>query len=423
MISPGLEMLKWAKDLFPFCRSITGEGLRDSLKYIKKIHPDLKINSFKTGKKVFDWIVPEEWIIKDAYIEHESGKRFAEFKKNNLSVVNYSTPIKKIMSLDEIKPFIHVQQDRPNAIPYITSYYKKRWGFCMSKNEKNKLPKGKYKVHIDSSFKKGEMNFGEIYIKGSSKKEIFFSTYLCHPSMANNELSGPVLSTALAKYIKNNFKKKKYSYRFLFLTETIGSIAYISKNLKKLKKNVKAGFVLSCVGDERAYSHIESRYGNTLADQALEAAFIGKKIAKKYSYLARGSDERQFCYPGVDLPVVGFCKSKYGNFPEYHTSDDNFDLVTSKGLNDSFNLMKIIIDTLEYDKKFKNLMTCEAQLGKRGLYPSLSQKDSRDMYTRCDVMHYVDGSNNIFQISKIINVSLEKTLHEIKLLKNAKVIR
>jgi aminopeptidase-like protein len=241
--------------------------------------------------------------------------------------------------------------------------------------------------------------------------------------MANNELSGPVLSAALAKYVKSNFKKKKYSYRFLFIPETIGSIAYISKNLKNLKKNVKAGFVLTCVGDERAYSHIESRYGNTLADQALEAAFIGKKRAKKYSYLARGSDERQFCYPGVDLPVACFCKSKFGNFPEYHTSDDNFDLVTSKGLNDSFNLMKTIIDTLEYDKKFSNVMTCEAQLVTRGLYPSLSHKHSKDIYTRLDVMCYADGTNNIFEISKIINVSLEKTLQEIKILKNAELIK
>tara|TARA_A100001015_G_C14886759_1_gene670756 strand:- start:160 stop:1173 length:1014 start_codon:yes stop_codon:yes gene_type:complete len=337
--------------------------------------------------------------------------------------VNYSIPINKIMDRSKLLPHIHSLPKQPNSIPYVTSYYKKDWGFCIEENIRKKLPKGKYKVLINSNFKKGELNIGEVYLRGKSKKEIFFSTYLCHPSMVNNELSGPVLSSALIKFIKDNFTNKKYSYRFVFLPETIGSISYLSKKYKKLKANMIAGYVLSCVGDERAFSHIESRNSDSLADLSLEASFIGRKKTKKYSYIHRGSDERQYCAPGIDLPVAGFSKSKYGEYPEYHTNKDDFNLVTKKGLIESYEIIKTIIKSFETSLKPKYTVLCEPQLGKKGLYPNLSSKRSKIPNLRLDLLSYADGNKNIFEIAKKINVPLDAVLEEILILKKYKLIK
>ena len=251
----------------------------------------------------------------------------------------------------------------PDAIPYVTSYYNNDWGFCLSENEKNELPNGKYKAYINSKFKKSFLEVAEAVITGTLKKEILFSSYICHPSMANNELSGPVLLNALLLYLKNKYKKSKYTYRFVLLPETIGSIAYISKRLKILKQNTISGYVLTCVGDERCYSMVNTPNENTLADFSLNSALIGLDKVKKYSFIHRGSDERQYCAPGVDLPVSAFLRSK--TYPEYHTSKDDFNLVTEKGLNGSFEVMKNIIDAFETGlyPKFKNY--CEPQLGKQ----------------------------------------------------------
>jgi len=235
-------MIKWAKDLFPICRSITGEGTRKTLSYFTKLNPEFKRIKFKTGQKIFDWVIPKEWNIKDAYIEHESGKRFAEFKKSNLHIVGYSTPLKKTIPKNKLLSHIYTQKDQPNSIPYVTSYYQETWGFCLSEHQKRKLPKGNYKVIIDSDLKKGNLELSHAILKGNSKKEIFFSSYVCHPSMANNELSGPVLLNAIMLYLKSNYLKSKYTYRFVLLPETIGSIAYLSKFKKTMKKNIVCGF-------------------------------------------------------------------------------------------------------------------------------------------------------------------------------------
>ena len=368
-----INMIKWAKDLFPLCRSLIGEGNRKTIKYFKKINPEFKILKFKSGSKVFDWEIPNEWIIKDSYLQHESGKRFAEFKKSNLHVVNYSQPINKTFVKEKLLGKIFTEKSMPDAIPYVTSYYNKDWGFCLSENEKNTLPQGKYKAYINSRFEKSHLEIAEAVIKGKSKKEILFSSYICHPSMANNELSGPVLLNAILLYLKNNFKNLKYTYRFVLLPETIGSIAYISKRLKLLKQKMISGYVLTCVGDERCYSMVKTPYENTLADFSLSSALIGIDKVKKYSFLHRGSDERQYCAPGVDLPVSSFLRSK--TYPEYHTSKDDFSLVTEKGLNESFQVMKNIIDAFETGlyPKFKNF--CEPQLGKKkSLYCEVFEK-------------------------------------------------
>ena len=250
------KLFKWASDLFPIYRSLTGDGNRKTLKYIKKETNNLKIKEVRSGKKVFDWVIPNEWNIKDAYITDNKGKKILDFKENNLHVVSYSTPIKKRVSLNELKKHLFTIEKIPDAIPYVTSYYKKNWGFCIKYIDYRKLKPGKYNVFIDSKFKKnGSLSYGEIYLPGRLKKEIIFSTNICHPSMANNEVSGIVTSLAISKYIKY-LKKTKYSYRILFFPETIGSINFIHNNIENLKKNLKAGFVLSCVGDNGNFSYI-----------------------------------------------------------------------------------------------------------------------------------------------------------------------
>lgn len=418
------KMIKWAKNLFPICRSLISEGNRETIKYFRKINPEFKILKFKSRTKVFDWIIPDEWIIKDSYLKHESGKKFAEFKKSNLHVVNYSQPINKIFTKKEILKKIFTEKSMPDAIPYVTSYYNKDWGFCLSENDKKKLPNGKYKAFIDSKFKKSYLDIAEAVIKGKSKKEIFFSSYICHPSMANNELSGPVLLNALLLYLKENYKKTKYTYRFVLLPETIGSIAYISKKKNFLKRRLLSGYVLTCVGDERSYSFVKTPNENTIADTSMKAALFGKSNVKEYSYIDRGSDERQYCAPGVELPVCSFSKSK--TFPEYHTSKDDFKLVTEKGLSDSFEIMKNIIDAFENGLYPKYKYFCEPQLGKRNLYTvKFSKKNTykKELYLRKNLLAYADGNRNIFEISNILKAPLQELLQEYRILKKSNIIK
>tara|TARA_B100001121_G_C18698551_1_gene626201 strand:+ start:6068 stop:7324 length:1257 start_codon:yes stop_codon:yes gene_type:complete len=415
------QILKWAKKIFPFNRSLTGKGNLQTLNFIKDINKNLKIKYFKSGKKVFDWIVPKEWNVEEAYFIDSVGKKFCDFKKNNLHLVGYSCFVDKFVSKKELFQHLHTDENKKNAIPYVTSYYHRNWGFCISKNEKNKIKGNKFKVKINSSFKKGRMHYGEALIKGKQKKEIFFSTYICHPSMANNETSGICVTTALLKYISEKYKKTKYSYRFVFLPETIGSISYINKNLKIMKKNVLAGFNISCVGDERAYSIIHSRKGNTLADFALLSAIRDKKNFKKYSFLDRGSDERQYCSVGVDLPVVGFCKSRYGSFSEYHTSLDNFKVVTEKGLKDSLQVLTNIVDTFEMGYLPKAKFLCEPQLSKRNLYPKISKKINQVKLIR-DLIAYSDGKISIFENCLRFNCNLKDLLDTYRILKTKGLI-
>ena len=419
----GERMLNLAKELYPYNRSLMGPDIRYSMQKFINLNSDYKEIKFFTGEKVFDWEIPEEWIIRDAYIEHESGKRFAEFKKCNLHLMGYSTSINKIIPKSDLIKRISTIPDLPLAIPYVTSYYKKNWGFCLSHNQFLNLPEGNYKVFIDSEHKKGELNIIEAFIPGELKKEIFFSSYLCHPSMANNELSGPVLLNEILNYVKT-LKNRKYSYRFVILPETLGSISYLSKRYETLKKTMLCGFNLSCVGDNRSYSHISSREGNNLADEALKASFIGLKNAIKYSFLDRGSDERQYCAPGIDLPVCTFCRTKFGSYPEYHTSEDNFNVVTSDGLQGSFILIKNIIDSFEIGLYPLIKVLGEPQLSKRDLYPSISNYHNgiNPSKTRMNIIAYCDSQNSIFEIAKKTNTNLLKVLSEIQELKHKGLI-
>jgi aminopeptidase-like protein len=412
------EIFIFAKKLFPLNRSLISNGSKETLLLIKKKIGSLKINKFKTGSKVFDWIIPQEWNVKDAYFANlKTNKKFAEYKKNNLHLLGYSENINKVVSKKTLNEHIFTHKN-PRWIPYRTSYYQKNWGFCMSKNEQKRIRGNKFKVFIDSKKTQGNLLVGEYFKKGRLKSEILFSTYVCHPSMANNEVSGPVVATALAHYIKKNYKLSKFSYRFLFLPETIGSIAYLSKNYKKMKKVFIAGYNLSCVGDERAFSIIKSKSKESLSNISLQSILQKKKNFFIYDHVNAASDERQYNWPGIDLEVAGFCRSKYKTFPEYHTSADNFKVVTANGLYDSFNTLKILVDCYEkYFYPFSKIL-CEPFLSKYNLYPNLSGKNLEKKYIlRKNLLRYCDGKNNIFDIALKINSSIEELINELDILK------
>lgn len=406
-VDVGQDMYRLMIELFPICRSITGNGVRDTLARIKE-HIPLEIHEIPTGKKVFDWEVPKEWNIRDGFIIDDQGSKVVDFKKNNLHVVGYSIPVDKWLTLSALQEHLHSLPEQPDAIPYVTSYYNEYWGFCICHNERERLRDGRYRVVIDSELKDGHLTYGEYIIQGKTSQEVFLSTYVCHPSMANNELSGPVLTTFLAKWIAS--APRKYTYRIVFVPETIGSITYLSRNLDEMRNNIIAGFNVSCVGDERTYSYLPSRYGKTFADKvALNILKFKHPDFINYSFLDRGSDERQYCSPGVDLPLVTLTRSKYGAYPEYHTSLDNLDLVTPNGLAGSYELFIDCIQLIERNAKVKIKCYGEPQLGKRGLYPNLSTKTSgasvRDMM---NFIAYADGSNDLIDISNTIGVPVGK---------------
>lgn len=422
------EIYKLGLRLFPICRSITGDGVRKSLILIKNHLPKLKIKEVKSGTRVFDWIIPPEWNIKDAYVKDHLGKKIIDFNKNNLHIVSYSTPIRKKINKIELFKHLHVNKNIKKAIPYVTSYYKRYWGFCISYNKKKffdkKYSKKNYfEVKIDSSLnKRGSLTYAELFIPGKSKKEILISTYICHPSMANNELSGPLISTALSKKfskVKNNF-----GLRFIFVPETIGAIAYIKKNLKNLKRNIFAGYSITRIGDERAYSFLPTKYENTISDKAAKKAFKDLKIKyTKYNFLEhKGSDERQFNSPGVELPIAAVMRSR--SYPEYHTSLDNFNLVTQKGLEGGYKIMEEIIYILLHNHVPKAKYFCEPQMGRRNLY-SIWGQDKIWQKTKylMNFLQYADGKNDIIDISEIIGINFKKTLDVFVTLKKNKLLK
>jgi aminopeptidase-like protein len=417
----GKEMYCLMTELFPICRSITGNGVRQTLDILKKQIP-ITIFEVPSGTRVFDWTVPYEWNINDAYIADKNGNKIVDFNKNNLHIVGYSTPIDAWIPSAELQNHLHSLERQPDAIPYVTSYYKEYWGFCIAHNQRLKLSDDSYHVYIDSTLKPGALTYGELIIPGKTEEEIFLSTYICHPSMANNELSGPVVLSYLAKWICS--QPRKYTYRIIFIPETIGSITYLSLNIEQMKKNIIAGFNISCVGDERVYSFVSSRYGNTLADKLVSNILSSKHPTFiKYSFLDRASDEKHYCSPGVDLPLVTICRSKFGTFPEYHTSLDNLDFVTPGGLEGSYELLRDCIQALEKNSKYKITCFGEPQLGKRGLYPNISTRDSTNSVRKMmDFIAYSDGKNDLIDISNLIDVPVVdlypiiETLLETKLL-------
>ncbi len=404
----GNEIHQFARELWPINRSITGAGLRETLKRISIHIPKLDIKSVPSGTQVFDWTIPREWHVNKAYIITPSGEKICDFSENNLHLLGYSIPFEGNVTLEELKKHLYTLPDQPNAIPYATSYYEERWGFCISQKEFDVLKKGTYKVVIDSTLFKGELNYGELLIKGKSKKEIFLSTYVCHPSMANNELSGPTVLTFIAKWLMEN-NKREYSYRIIFIPETIGSITYLSRNYKEMKKKTIAGFNITCVGDDRSYSYLPSRNGDTISDLISKhiLKWIDKNF-KNYSWLERGSDERQYCSAGIDLPIASIFRTKYGEYPEYHTSLDNLErVVTPKGLDGGYWAIRKAIEAIERNKKYITTVLCEPQMGKRGLYPTLSTKKSKEKIKLImDLLSFCDGKNSLIDIAEALNTAI-----------------
>ena len=402
----GKLMHSWASDLFPIARSITGPGVRETLSYLQKLIPGLDIKSVPSGMKAFDWTVPDEWHVKDAYVMDSTGVKVIDFKINNLHLVGYSASIDIFVELDELDDHLHSLPEQPTAIPYITSYYEDRWGFCLSHEQRVKLKSGTYHVVIDADKEPGVLNYAELILPGRSKEEVFLSTYICHPSMANNELSGPVVTAALAKWLVS-LKDREYTYRVIFIPETIGSIVYLSMNYKYLKKYVIAGFNITCVGDDRCYSYLPSRDGETLSDKvALHILGNIDHNFKRYTWLDRGSDERQYCSPGIDLPIATIMRSKYAEYPEYHTSLDDLNLVTDSGLNGGFLAIQDAIKVIENNFYYECEVLCEPQLGKRGLYPTLSTKNSNNLVNvLTGVISYCDGKKTALEIAEILGIS------------------
>lgn len=428
-MNTGNKIYDLCNRLFPICRSITGNGNRKTLEIIKELIP-ININEISTGTNIFDWIIPKEWNINDAYVENFLGEKVIDFKKNNLHVVNYSSPINKIMSKEELLEHIHSDPDYPEAIPYVTSYYEKRWGFCIADVDRKSLIGDVFNAVIDSSIDDGSLTYADLIIPGREKKEILISTYICHPSMANNECSGPSLATYLSlDLLKSN---NRYTYRFVFAPETIGAIAYISQNFNLLKNNVVHALNLTCVGDNKNYSFMATRLGNTTTDK------IARHVLKyytdnhiEYPFTERGSDERQYCHPSVNIPMISLMRSKYGTYKEYHTSKDDMSFVSSDGFAGSYNINKKCINAFESNYVYSQSFLCEPMLMKRNLVPkdwimrrTSSKKCEKNEFIKrtMNVLFQVDGINDLIDISNNLDINYETCIESIDVLIEQKII-
>ena len=437
----GEDMHELMIELFPICRSITGNGLRKTLKILKN-HIPLEIFEVPTKTKAFDWEVPREWNITDAYIKNSKGEKIVDFKKSNLHVLNYSTPINKKISLDELKLHLHSLPEYSDVIPYRTSYYNENWGFCITHNQLLQLEEDEYEVFIDTTLEDGSLTYGEYFIKGESEDEVLLSCYPCHPSMCNDNLSGIVLLTLLAKHLKK--LSLQYSYRFLFIPETIGSIVWLSRNEMNVAK-IKHGLVATCVGDSGISTYKKSRQGNTEIDQTVIEVL--KKSGDDYKIMnfdPLGSDERQFCSPGFNLPVGSLRKTNPANFPEYHTSADNTEFVKAKYLADSFSkYFKVILKLEENfgkfysknneelpeidnknDQVFLNLNPkCEPKLDKTVLYRKIGGAVHNDALTILWVLNYSDGKHSLRDISLRSGIDFKQIKQTAELLQDKKLLK
>ena len=422
----GVEMFRLAEKLWPLNRSLTGEGTRATLEIIRSELPKLEVRSVPSGFEAFDWQVPQEWAVEEAYVVDPEGQVLCEFEKNNLHLVGYSCPFEGYLSLQELQKHLYSLEAQPEAIPYVTSYYKDHWGFCLSHSQRLSLKEGLYYVKVKSKKFDGQLNYGELFIPGKIDREVFFSTYVCHPSMANNELSGPVLAVELAKLLLE--RENHFSYRFVFLPETIGSLVYMAKNLERMKKKILAGYVLTCVGDERAVSYLPSRSGDSVADKVARLA-LGKLDLEylSYSWLDRGSDERQYCSPGADLPICSVMRSKYGadTYPEYHTHLDKLGhVVTEKGLQGTFEIYQKIILEIEGNRYPLAQQVGEPQLSRRNLYPTTSNKgDYSSASELLNILSLADGQTSIHEIENQLPMSKREVEKSLKHLEGLQLIQ
>jgi aminopeptidase-like protein len=394
----GRELHDFAAELYPICRSITGDGMRRTLASIQNRIP-LQTVEVPTGTPAFDWTVPEEWNIQDAYIKDAGGRRVVDFLESNLHVMNYSLPVNAIMPLSELKLHLFTLPDNPDWIPYKTSYYQKNWGFCLSHNQMLALEDGDYEVCIDSTLEDGHLSYGECYLPGRSTDEVLISCHCCHPSLANDNLSGITVATALARTLSG--RDLRYSYRFLFIPGTIGAITWLARN-REAAGRIRHGMVLTCVGDAGGFHYKKSRRGNAEID--LAAAHVLRHCGENSNILEfspYGYDERQYCSPGFDLPVGCLMRSVWGTFPEYHTSADNLSFIQPLQLAASLRVCTAIVDVLENNRRYCNQNPyCEPQLGRRDLYRSTGGDTiGAEITARLWVLNLSDGKHSLLDIA------------------------
>ena len=402
--------------LFPICRSITGEGVRRTLRILRE-HIPLEIKEVPTGTRVFDWIVPKEWNIRDAFIEDPQGRKIVEFARSNLHVLNYSVPVKATVPLEELKRHLYTLPEHPDWVPYKTSYYQENWGFCLSHRQFLALEEGDYRVVVDSTLEDGHLRYGEYLLAGESKEEVLVSTHVCHPSLANDNLTGIATATFLARYLTD--RKRRFSYRFLFVPGTIGSITWLSLNQRSVAR-IRHGLVLTGLGDTGNLTYKKSRRGNAEIDRV--AQYVLKRRDPKSDireFSPYGYDERQYCSPGFDLPVGRLSRTPYGEYAEYHSSADNLDFVNSDKLGDSFSAIVEMFEMLERNVKYRNLNPmCEPQLGKRGLYDEIGPHQFAMLW----VLSLSDGEHSILDIAEQSGIDFHSIYAAAEILKKFELV-
>jgi aminopeptidase-like protein len=418
----GREIHALMRNLYPICRSITGDGFRQTLARLKQEVP-IEVHEVASGTKVFDWTVPREWNIRDGYVKNSKGERVVDFRKHNLHVVNYSVPVKRKMSLAQLRPHLHTLPDQPDLIPYRTSYYKEAWGFCLPHHQLEQMGEDDYEVCIDSTLQDGHLTYGECLLQGASAEEVLISCHACHPSLCNDNLSGVTVATFLAKHLAQ--LPLRYSYRFLFIPGTIGSITWLAQNEERVGA-IRHGLVLTCIGDRGNFTYKKSRRGNAEIDLAVE--HILEHSGGDYSALdfsPYGYDERQYCSPGFNLAVGCLMRSHHGEFPEYHTSADNLDFVDSGALGDSFTKILSVFDVLEHNRTYMNLNSkCEPQLGKRGLYSVMGGTNIKQLeMAMLWVLNQSDGTHSLLDIADRSGVEFDKIYRASTLLHQHQLLR
>ncbi|MGH2866028.1 MAG: DUF4910 domain-containing protein [Solirubrobacteraceae bacterium] len=399
----GVELHGLATRLFPITRSLTGPGLRETLAILEETTGPIERHRWSTGTQVLDWTIPDEWTFREGWIKDSWGRKVVDSAESNLHVLGYSEPVHRRLSLDELRGHLHTIPELPHAIPYLTSYYARRWGFCLEHERLRELPEGEYEVMIDADLAPGQVEIGELVLPGESDDEVLFSTYVCHPSLANNELSGPVIAAHLARLVRDR-PRRRLTYRFVFVPETIGAIAYLSLVGEHLRERLAAGYVITCAGDPGAFTYKRSRRGDSLADRAAE--HVLRESGARHSvidFFPSGSDERQYCSPGFDLPVGSLMRTMYGTYPEYHTSLDNLEFITAEALEGTLAMYVAVVDTIEANETLSvTVAHGEPQLGKRGLYPTLgSARETEQKVT--DMMwllNMCDGTRDLLAVAE-----------------------
>jgi aminopeptidase-like protein len=408
--------------LYPMCRSITGNGVRRSLRLLRESIP-LALREVPTGTEVFDWTVPDEWNIRDAYIMNELGERVVDFRKSNLHVLNYSVPVKRIMSLAELRPHLFTIPESPEWIPYRTSYYQENWGFCLTHRQLETLKEGRYEVYIDSTLWPGHLTYGEFRVQGQTDEEVLISCHSCHPSLCNDNLSGMAVAAGVAGLVQK--LSLRYSYRFLWVPGTIGSITWLALN-EPLLPQIKHGLVLSCLGDSGKFTYKRSRRGDAEIDRAVEhvLSHSGHEFQVQ-DFAPYGYDERQYCSPGINLPVGCFMRTPNGSYPQYHTSADDLSLVRPSALGDSLSQLLRIIQVVEENRRYVSLNPkCEPQLGRRGLYGQLGgmkEKATLEM-AMLWVLNFSDGQHDLLDIAVRAGIAFELISKAAEALREAELL-